>query len=87
MLSIGIPSADKNYWLKRLDTQLFEPTNQNSIKVSKGFNPTNKEASYKTMGTSVINSPMSPPSLCGISILILTIRPYTYYFLFVGDIG
>ena len=27
------PSVDYNYWLKRLDTHLSEPTNQNSVKV------------------------------------------------------
>ena len=26
-----IPSRDYNQWLKRLDTQLYEPTNQNSF--------------------------------------------------------
>ena len=34
------------------------PTNQNAIKDPKVFKPTNK----KTLWTSVINSPMSPPS-------------------------
>ena len=29
------PSVDKNYWLKRLNTQLNEPTNQNSLTVPK----------------------------------------------------
>ena len=33
------PSVDYNYWLKRLDT-----TNQNSIKVLKVVEPTNKKA-------------------------------------------
>ena len=28
-------SVDQNYWWKRLDTQLNEQTNENSIKVSK----------------------------------------------------
>ncbi len=28
-------SVDYNLWLKRLDTPLIEPTNQNSIKVPK----------------------------------------------------
>ena len=31
-----------NYWLKRLDTQLIEPTNQNLIKVPKVVKPLNK---------------------------------------------
>ena len=29
------PSVDNNKWLKRLETQLNEPTNQNSLKVFK----------------------------------------------------
>ena len=35
------PSVDLNQWLKHLDTQPYEPTNQNSIKVSKGVKPMN----------------------------------------------
>ncbi len=56
------PSVDYNKWLKYLDTQLNELTNKNSIKIPKVFNvkPTNKK---KTLGTSVMNSPMSPPFL------------------------
>ena len=34
------PSVDYYYWLKRLDTQLNEPTNQNLIKVAKVVKPT-----------------------------------------------
>ncbi len=37
------PSEDYNQWLKRLDTQLTEATNQNSIKVLNFVNPTNKK--------------------------------------------
>ncbi len=29
------PTVDYNYWLKRLDTKLNEPTNQNLTKVTK----------------------------------------------------
>ena len=36
-----IPSVNK--WLKCLDTQLKEPTNQNTIKVLKVIQPTNKK--------------------------------------------
>ena len=44
-------------WLKRLDTQLNEPINQNSIKVPKVVKPTNKKTLlYKTLGIIVINS-------------------------------
>ena len=31
------PNVDYNYWLKRLDTKLIEPTNQNSIKSPKSL--------------------------------------------------
>ena len=44
------PSVDYNEWLKRLDTQLNEPTNLNSIKVLKVFEPTNKKKPFKTLG-------------------------------------
>ena len=50
--------VDYNYWLKRLDTQLHELTDQNSIKVPKVVKPKNK-----TLGTGVINSVLSLPSL------------------------
>ena len=53
------PSVDYNWWLKRLVTELNEPTHQSLIKVPKVVEPTNK----KTLGTSVINSPMSSLSL------------------------
>ena len=36
-------TVDYNWWLKRLDTQLNEPTNKNSTKVPKVVNPTNKK--------------------------------------------
>ena len=46
--------------VKTLDTQFNEPTNQNSRKV--------KLTNRKTLlETSVINSPMNPPFLCGYS--------------------
>ena len=32
-----------NYWLKRLDTKLNEPTNYNSLKVPNVVKPKNKE--------------------------------------------
>ena len=41
--------------MKRLDTQLNEPTNQNSIRVPKAFKPMNK----KTLSTIVIDSLIS----------------------------
>ena len=36
-------SVNYNFYLKRLDTQLNEPTNQNSILVPKVVKPTNKK--------------------------------------------
>ena len=51
--------VDYNQWLKRLFTHLKEPIHQNSVKVHIVVKPTN----MKTLGTSVINSLMSPPSL------------------------
>ena len=35
--------VDYNYWLKRLDTQLNEQINQNSIKISNVLKLTNKK--------------------------------------------
>ena len=37
---------DNNYWLKLLDPQLNEPTNQNSIKVPKVVKPMNKKTLF-----------------------------------------
>ena len=36
-------SVDYNKWFKHLDTQPNEPTNENSIKVLKIVDPTNKK--------------------------------------------
>ena len=44
--------VDFNLWLKCLDTQLNEPTNQYSVKVSKLGKQTNRKTHYKTLGTS-----------------------------------
>ena len=43
-------SVDYNQWLKHLDTQLNDSTNHNYTLLT-------------TLGTSVSNSPLSPPSL------------------------
>ena len=40
-------SVDYNYWLKRLDAQLNEPTNKNTIRVVK---PTNKKTLVNNFG-------------------------------------
>ena len=54
------PSVDYNLQrMKRLDTKLNETTN----KIPKIVKPTNKKRHHKSLGTSVINSPMFPPSL------------------------
>ena len=49
--------VDYNKWLKRLDTQLNNLTNQSLIKVPKVVEPTIRKCYYKTLGTRV-NSPM-----------------------------
>ena len=48
---------------KWLDTLMNESTNKNSIKVPTVVKPTKKKRYYKTLGTSGINSSMSPSSL------------------------
>ena len=45
-------------WLKRLDTQLYEPANQNSSKVLKVEWPMIKKTLYKNFDDYVINSLM-----------------------------
>ena len=40
---------------------IFELTNQNSVKVAKVAEQTNKINWFKTLGTSVNNIPISPP--------------------------
>ena len=59
-----ILSVDYKYWLKRLDTQLNEPNNQNSRKL---LSQRIRKRYYKTLETSVINSSLFP--------LLLRIRP------------
>ena len=59
------PSVNYNQWLKRFDNQLKEPTNQSLIKVPKSLIQRIRKRYYKTLGTTVINSPMStsyPPN-------------------------
>ena len=56
------PSVDCNSWLKRLDTELNEPNCQNLMKVPKVVRLQQiRNLDYKTFGTTVIYSPMSPP--------------------------
>ena len=42
-----IPSVYHNMWLKRLDTQLNKPTNQNLIQVPKVVESTNKKRDFR----------------------------------------
>ena len=44
------PSVDYSQWLKRLNIQLNEPTNQNSIDVPKVIEVTNKETLLLNFG-------------------------------------
>ena len=46
---------DYNQWLKRLETQLDEPTNQNSLKLQRLISQQLRKHYFKTLGTSVIN--------------------------------
>ena len=58
-----IPSVDQNKWLKRLNTQLNEPTDQNSLQSPKLLGQRIRKHQYKTLETSVIKSPKSPTFL------------------------
>ena len=42
-----------NKWLKRKDTRLIEPTNQNTIKLPKVVDPANRKRYHKTLGTNL----------------------------------
>ena len=57
------PSVHYNLWLKRLDTQLNEPTNQSPQNLQSSSKQKNKKSSLKTLGPSEIYNSMSPPSL------------------------
>ncbi len=54
-------SVSYQKWLRRLNTELYEPTNQNSS--FKFLSQRNSKRYYKTLGNSVINNPMSSPFL------------------------
>ena len=54
------PSVDYNYWLKSFATQLNE---SKFNKFPKLLRHQIKKRYYKTLGTSVVNSQLSPPSL------------------------
>ena len=57
------PSVDYNQWLKRMNTQLNEQTNQNSLESSKLLSQRIRKRFYKTLGTSVTNSTLPTLSL------------------------
>ena len=50
-------SVDYNWLLNRMDTQFYEPTNQKSTKM---LSQQIRKRYYKTLGTVVLNSSMSP---------------------------
>ena len=56
-------SVDYNKWLEHVVTQLTEPTNQSSIRSLNWLSQKYENVFKKLLGTSVINSPMSSPSL------------------------
>ena len=55
--------VDYNCWLKRLDTQLKKPTNENSSKTPKLLDQRIRKLSYTSLGTSVMNRTIAPLSL------------------------
>ncbi len=70
---LNVNTQNYNCWLKRLDTQLNKPTKQNPLKVPKVVKPQRiRKRYYKTLKTSVINSPLSNLSMpyCIFSYLI-----------------
>ena len=61
MIQKVTPYVYYNQWLKRLNTQLNESTNQNPIKVTKVVKLINIKTLLKTLRT--INSPLAPSFL------------------------
>ena len=59
-----ILSVIYNKWLKCLNTQPNKLTNQNSLKFPKLLGQRIRTRYYKTLGTRVINIPLSHLSLC-----------------------
>ena len=53
-------SVDYNYWLKRLNTQLIEPTNHNSIKAPKVVEPSNRKTLSLSFGDFFNKHPIVP---------------------------
>ena len=70
-------SIDYNKWLKRLDTELNESTNQYSIKIPKVVKATNKKTLNKTFGIKVINQPMSLSSMVVGTCIYMQVHVFT----------
>ena len=68
MIINKITPLDYNYWLKRFDFQLNEPTIQISPKL---FSQQIRKFYHKSLGTNVINSPV-PHASC------ISTKYYTY---------
>ena len=60
LLHIITLSVDYNYLLKRLDTQLYEPNNQNLLKSSKLSSQRIRKRYYKTLGDNCNKQPIVP---------------------------
>ena len=56
-------SLSLQYWWKSLDITSLEPTNQNSIIEPKILRHRIRQHGFETLDTSIIHSPISPPSL------------------------
>ena len=59
------PSEDYKQQLKCFNVNLNKPINKNSVKSPELLSQQIRKPYHKTLGTSVRNSPMSPPSLDG----------------------
>ena len=61
--TLNYPCFRSRLVLERLETSLNEPIDQNLIISHKVVELTKKKVILKTLGNSIINIPMSPPSL------------------------
>ena len=71
------PFVDYNQLFKRLDIQLNEPTNQNSIKASKVIEPMNKKTLLEDFGDQCNKQPNVPsrPAIYPKVTLIQNVNP------------
>ena len=65
--------------LKRSITQLDKPTNQDSVKSPKLFSQRMRKRYYKTLGSSVINSPFFPLYLLQCNLMIILSINFKFY--------